>query len=269
MAKLFKDIRRSVIEKMSDRNYARLANAMSLMKGNSHRIDAGEAGRPFTVSDGKQQLKICRRNRVWLYKHGIGHRLDRLAKSYLLDRITEPLQGAFIDCGANVGELGAFGRARGLEYHAFEPEKLEADCSDMNNYDGEANTNRFGLWSEDGRLTFYSKPSTGDSSLFETEDYVDRTELQVRSLDSVAAEKDLKNIAILKIEAEGAEPEILKGAVETLKLTKYVTVDCGFEKGLKKESTLIPVCNILIGNDFEAVDWNPNRLTVLFRNKKR
>jgi FkbM family methyltransferase len=266
LVKILKKARRSLIEGLSDRQYVSFANAGAAIKGHKHRISVDSDSGIITVTDGGRRIFICRRNRLWLYKRGIADRIDRLARSYMLDRITEPLEGAFIDCGANVGELGAYARSRGLEYQAFEPEKLEADCCDLNNFEGAPRTNRFGLWSHDGALTFYSKPATGDSSLFETKDYVDRHDVSVRSLDSFAADTGLKRVAIFKLEAEGAEPEILAGATETLKVTSYVAVDCGFERGLKDESTLVPVFNTLLGKGFQAVDWNPNRLTVLFRN---
>lgn len=267
--KLLKSAQQSLIEGISNRQFVRLANSTSALKGHKHRIAMNDNESIMTLTDGDGELHICRRDRLWLYKRGIAARVKQLAESYLLHRITEPLEGAFIDCGANVGELGAFSRAKGLAYHAFEPENLEADCCDLNNFSGARGTNRFGLWSSDGELTFYSKPSSADSSLFETEEYVDQFKIKVRSLDSFAAETGLKKVAILKIEAEGAEPEILAGAHETLKSTAYVAVDCGFEKGVKKESTLVPVFNILLEAGFEAIDWNPKRVTALFKAKSR
>ncbi|WP_457588085.1 FkbM family methyltransferase [Ensifer canadensis] len=265
--KILKRVRQSMIEGLPNRQFVQFTNGTSVLKGYSHRIAMHSNDNTMTVMDGSDKLRICRRDRLWLYKRGIGARVNQLAESYLLHHISEPLQGAFVDCGANVGELGAYSRSKGLEYHAFEPEGLEADCCDRNNFDGKPQTNRFGLWSSDGELTFYSKPGTADGSLFETEQYADRFQVKVRSLDSYAAETGLKNVAILKIEAEGAEPEILAGARETLKSTRYVTVDCGFEKGVAKESTLIPVFNILLDAGFEAIDWNPRRVTALFKNR--
>lgn len=267
MAKTLKQLRRSATDKLPNAAYVALSNRTNALKGYKHRVEIGADGRIITISDGKDQLYICRRNRLWLYKRGIADRIKRLARAYLLHRLPEGLKGPFVDCGANVGELGLFSQEKGFDYHAFEPEEREATCCDLNNFEGSARTNRFGLWSHDGTLTFYSKPSTGDSSLFKMEDYVDKTEILVRSLDSVAAEIGLDDIAVLKIEAEGAEPEILKGATKALKSTAFVTVDCGFERGLNKESTLVPVLNIMSEANFEVVDWDPGRISFLFRNR--
>ena len=46
---------------------------------------------------------------------------------------------------------------------------------------------------------------------------------------------DFDDIKLIKLEAEGHELEILKGAMETLKNTKYITVDYGPEKVVMKE----------------------------------
>lgn len=266
MSKKIRKIRRDIISNMPPKIFDLYANIASLVKGYPHRVLSIGAGEMIEIRDKEEKITICRRTRISLYKRGVKNRLVNLAKSYLLDQIEEPLSGAFIDCGANVGELGAFSRAHNLDYHAFEPEKREADCCDLNNYDGSSRTNRVGLWSEDGTLEFYSKPSSADSSLFETDGYIERHVINVRSLDSYVLENNLNRIAIIKIEAEGAEPEILSGAEKSLRIAKYVTVDCGFERGKAEESTLVPVVNLMINFGFEAVAWNRDRVTMLFRN---
>ena len=35
---------------------------------------------------------------------------------------------------------------------------------------------------------------------------------------------------LIKLESEGFEPEVLVGSEETLRRTKYISVDCGYEK---------------------------------------
>jgi FkbM family methyltransferase len=261
-----KKTRRKLIARLHPYLFDLYENSFAFLKQYPHRVDSTPDGKLIRVRDHSDQFFICRRTRVSLYKRGIERRLTDLMKTYHLDKIPEPLSGAFIDCGANVGELGAFSRAKGLDYHAFEPEPLEADCCDQNNFQGKRKTNRVGLWSEDGTMTFYSKPSTADSSLFETDGYHDRHTLNVRSLDSFTAENGIDAIAVIKIEAEGAEPEILIGASESLKRARYVTVDCGFERGRAQESTLVPVINFMLTSGFEAVAWNKDRVTMLFRN---
>lgn len=267
LSRVFEPLRNAFTDNAPDQVFVAMSNLKSVLRRYDRRI--GMNGQLIEVRDASSQITICRRHRVGMYKRGIGRRVNRLASEYRLPLIDEPLDGAFVDCGANIGELGIYARQLGLRYVPFEPEKLEADCCDMNNFGGRPETSRVGLWSEDTTLTFYSKPDSADSSLFQPADAVSKSELKVRALDSAAAELGLDRIAVLKIEAEGAEPEVLLGARHSLARTQYAAVDCGFERGSNKESTLVPCMNFLIGNGFEALDWNPARTTVLFRNLRR
>ena len=52
--------------------------------------------------------------------------------------------------------------------------------------------------------------------------------IEVIALDSLSIDTPIK---VFKVEAEGYEPEVLEGAIETLKLVEYVTVDFGAERG--------------------------------------
>ena len=76
-----------------------------------------------------------------------------------------------------------------------------------------------------------------------------------------------KPIKCLKLEAEGAEPEILEGLAEKINMIQFISADLGFERGVKCESTLLPVTNYLLSRNFEIVSLNYDRVSVLFRNK--
>jgi hypothetical protein len=73
-------------------------------------------------------------------------------------------------------------------------------------------------------------------------------------------------IKLLKIDAEGFEPEVLEGGLRTLQKVKYVSVDVSFERGILKESTLVPVLNLMLKNDFKVSKMNHERMAILFRN---
>jgi len=268
MTSLLKELGRRSTESMSDVLFERYTNTRNRLKGYPHRIAVDGRRQLITVRDPAGEIHICRRNRLWLYKKSIQGRLQELSRTYLLHLIDEDLSGAFIDCGANVGELGFWARARNLPYFAFEPEALEADCCDLNNFAGRAETNRLALWNEKTTLSFYSKPDTGDGSIFEMSDFVGVKTVQAIPLDDFVAERQIEKIAVMKIEAEGAEPEILAGASKSLSITRYLTVDCGFERGRQKESTLIPVIKAAARAGFSIVEWNPVRLVLLFRNER-
>ena len=149
-------------------------------------------------------IYICRGSRAQLYKDGIGQRVAALAKEYLLDRVAGG--GLLIDCGANVGELGLWARAKGLAYIPFEPEPLEAMCNDLNNFQGQPKTGRYALWNETGIRSFYSAPEWGDSSLIQPHNPSNRIDIQATTLDSALDRKQLlryPQAVILKVEVEG------------------------------------------------------------------
>ena len=79
---------------------------------------------------------------------------------------------------------------------------------------------------------FYVDKEGGNSSL-EYFGKNNETKVDIKNLDELG----LKDIKLLKIEAEGHENEVLQGSVETLKTTNYVVVDYGPEKGVEQKST--------------------------------
>ena len=77
-----------------------------------------------------------------------------------------------------------------------------------------------------------------------------------------------QRIKLIKLEAEGFEPEILQGLKKHLNLIEYITIDCGFERGIKLESTIAVCSNYLIKNNFKMIDFNTrlHRVVALFKN---
>ena len=76
---------------------------------------------------------------------------------------------------------------------------------------------------------------------------------------------NIKGVKLLKIEAEGAELEVLEGAKETLKYTEYVTVDYGPERGISKLSTSAEIVNFLYENNFKLIKVSKFRQVGLFK----
>ena len=51
-----------------------------------------------------------------------------------------------------------------------------------------------------------------------------------------------------------------------LNYVEYITIDCGFERGIKQESTIAECSNYLIKNKFKMIDFGKSRLVTLFKN---
>ena len=211
-----------------------------------------------------KKIHISRINRLRKYKHGIDLRLVNLQREYNTHKINLNTKDCIIDIGANIGEFGLFWLKKGHNVIAFEPETLEFDALKQNLPD--CNVYPIGLWKKDDTLKFYHKNESGDSSLFEVDDFNSCSEINVKTLDSF----DIKDpIGLIKIESEGAEPEIIEGGKLTIKRSKYVAVDVGRERGLKSESTLLPVINQLTDLGFKLIDFNSVRLCIVLINKSK
>ena len=88
------------------------------------------------------------------------------------------------------------------------------------------------------------------------------------TLDAALTNRDLSRPIILKLEAEGAEPEVLLGAQGTLAMIDWVSVDCGPEKGFAKDDTFLACHDILLAHGFRLVDVGFRRVTALYHNTR-
>ena len=73
---------------------------------------------------------------------------------------------------------------------------------------------------------------------------------------------------MLKLEAEGAEPEVLEGAISVLNSIDYVSADVGPERGIHEQETRDTVVNFLEAHGFELIkESKGHRKIVLLRRK--
>lgn len=220
------------------------------------------------TGDDSGEVHFCRPERIMRYALGVRRCLDNLLAAYMLGKVPLRPGDWVVDCGANVGEVSfALQRLQdGLSVVTIEPERLEANCADLNVHGGRPLTVRKVLWKSDGVLQFHSAAATADSSLFEPPVPHKVTEVQAITLARLVAELGIPRIRLLKLEAEGAEPEILLGAEPVLNRIDYIAADLGPERGLAQEQTATPVINFLLARGFELVDMKFDRVVCLFRN---
>lgn len=191
--------------------------------------------------------------------------LEKIYKTYCLDFINFEQDDLIIDCGANVGELNTAIKYFGydLKYIGFEPDKKTYECLVKNDTSEQNEYYEIALSNLSGQLNFYLDNEGGNSSL---EDFGadEKVVVDTKKLDDY----DFKNIKLLKIDAEGHEPEVLVGALNTLNEIQYISVDFGAERGIKQENTIPEVNNLLYSNNFELVKFSKYRLIGLYKNKK-
>jgi len=221
----------------------------------------------FVVHDGQQSLCIAPQERVQLYKKGLAHRFNRLALEYVLNDVPVRSGDLVVDIGANIGEVGLMLAQRyGCRVIAIEPEVEEFRCLTRNLSSIKAHCINLPLWSSVTELQFYSKNDTGDSSLFEIENPTGVRVVRASTLKDVLDQSGAQRVRLVKLEAEGAEPEILDGADDWLERIDYLTADVGPERGMSQQYTAVPVIARMQAAGFELLQVSSPRLVCLFRN---
>ena len=92
---------------------------------------------------------------------------------------------------------------------------------------------------------------------------------QNNDIKTLIDELNIDKIKLLKIEAEGYEPEVLEGLGDKMRICQYIAVDGGYERGIKSEQTLTIITNHLLNNGFEMMDIYFPWCRALFVNKKQ
>ena len=186
-----------------------------------------------------------------------------LLDQYSINQLEIKDNDLVIDCGANVGELyfSFLLNTQNIEYIAFEPDPAAFECLSLNINNKSDNLYNFALSSNEGKMKFYLDTFGANSSIehFGSEEFIT---VETKTLDSF----NFENIKLIKLEAEGHEIEVLKGSVNTLKNTEYITVDYGPEKGKEGNMTLPEVTNFLFKENFIIGNASSNRYTCLFKN---
>lgn len=254
-----------VISKAGGRLFCTLFNLRSIFRFLDIRFRYKGPQSPYVAfSNEESRSFFAKYQNSMTYSSGFKRRAEVLGAAYLLDLIEFNSGDVIVDCGANVGDLKLYFQKRTIEieYIGIEPSPLEYRCLQLNT--SPSKTMNIGLWNEDGSLNFYLSSSYGDSSFIKPDKYDEIKDISVKRLDSIYTGK----IKLLKLEAEGAEPEAIMGCEKLLPSIEYITADLGFERGINQESTLAPVINYLLKNDFELIRVGYPRIVALFKNTK-
>lgn len=255
----------SLGRKARGRPFCLLFNLRAAVRGVDARVRYEAAEGVFVVKSGRHEIRFRHEAQTYYAcKRGIVRRTQLLAETYFLSAIDFEPGDVVVDCGANVGELKYYFLEQGIDvdYIGIEPAPLEYRCLEQNV--APSRTYNMGLWDRDGELEFYLSSQMADSSLIEPPEYDEIVKVPTRRLDSLLPDTDIK---LLKLEAEGAEPEAIAGCAGILDRIRFVSADLGFERGREQSSTLGAVTNFLVSRGFEIVANGRKRLTVLFRNR--
>ena len=210
------------------------------------------------------KIYVSDRQRLGLYRHGEAYRQKWLLEDYCLPIGLISAGDRVIDVGANIGELGIWVESLGGHYMAFEPDPKVIQALRMNV--NSSHTFDVALSDTSGDAKFYLKTGEADSSLFRPEGVSEEVTVRTIPLDDFMKDfKDWEAIKLMKIEAEGMEPEVIAGALETLKHVEYVAVDAGPERG--GENTVPDVLNALSSLGFGVLSCYLKRGSFLLHNR--
>jgi FkbM family methyltransferase len=232
-------------KRISDALYRRWLEVKKPATGTFSGVDS-EGYYYVAEPDFSRRVFVSHQRRLGYYSNGVLARVNNLASEYGVLELELLPDDQVVDVGAHSGEFGLWVERFGAHYLAMEPDPVAYGALQRNFPNGH-NLN-VAAGSEEGSLEFFLNTSTGDSSLVNKAARSIRT--AVRPLDSVVAEIFPRGIiAVLKVEAEGYEPEVLLGAEKTLARTRIVTVDAGEER--QGKSTAPECLNFLYQRGFE------------------
>ena len=209
-----------------------------------------------------------------LYLKGLEFRSKQICECYLLNNIEFEDNDLVIDCGANFGDLYLFLNSlkNRFNYFGIEPGKIEFEALKFNteNKNSIIKIKLFNIafGKEKSEMELFYSPLDANSSLIEPPDYDTKYKVDVQTIDQFIIQNKIKGkkIKLLKLEAEGFEPEILQGCQNNLENIEYISADLGPERGVKKECTLVEVTNLLVSKGFKLIDFKYSRSVILFKN---
>lgn len=208
-----------------------------------------------------RHVKQCNR----CYTKGFKDRADKLADLYFFKEINFKDGDTLLDCGANVGDIKIWFYLNSIKinYIGFEPGKTEFELLKQNVHPSVVYN--LGLYNKNCNIKFYLRPDYAGSTIIKPKDNIIHTEIKVKKLEEFIDSR----IKCIKIEVEGAEPEVVEGLGEKINNVEFITADLGFGRGENLESELIPVTNFLLKRQFELINFKVvgNRIMALYKNK--
>lgn len=172
-------------------------------------------------------------------------------EKYTLDGFVDIEQGdVLIEVGGFTGEFTLPASTLADEVYSFEPDPITAECLQYNTKRC-SNVNVFNAaaWNEDDTLTFFTGNHPSDNSLIDIDEgeVQDQRVVEAIRLETFVEEQDLGDIDFLKVDAEGAEPEVIEGLGD-LNVRK-IAVDCTAERA--GQSTADEVREYLVDRGYE------------------
>lgn len=253
---------------VSEALWSQLISFVWLIAGNRTRVKYDQPSGIYRVQSLSEEIWVARRSRIRLFHRGVLGRLNFVENSYSLPKNVVEKGNVVIDCGANIGEFSRAMELKGAVVLAFEPDPREFKALEKNLRNRGSKAYSVALWSKSGEVFLNQANDTGDSAVVKSpQEKGDDIAVFATTLDEWATSNLAGDtlVSVLKLEAEGAEFDVILGAAKTLRRVKYICADLG-EPTLSSSNAVAEVTNLLMKSGFEIVSFSKNRCMTVFRN---
>ena len=214
--------------------------------------------------DGKDRIAAADNWRIrrYLYR-GLDRRFNGLLRDYLGNGLIEVSESdRVINFGANIGEVALALNRKGAHVLAIEPDPYVLSALSSNARGRRIEVSPAVAWEEDGEVELHIATEKGDTSAINSSGETIRA--QARRLDTVielfdGIDAHPPSIHLIVGDAEGAEPEVLRGATEALKRTRYVSIRVGAERNGKCPG---PECRSILENAGFTILMDENEILI-------
>lgn len=225
-------------------------------RGCTYRFKAGRKG-IIVLYDDKTTFHFVGYRRINRYLHtdGVERKKNAMKKKYCYSHCEIEPGDLVVEVGANVGEFTLMASEKAQRVIAFEPDPNCFFCLSENTKSiGNIEIIKKGVSNTDKAGTFYISSQDADSSLLKPKVFEDKMEVDFVRLDTWITSNNITKIDFLKVEAEGAEVEVLEGLAGKIDLVQKISVDAGPER--YGQPTSAEVNQILISNGFTTQIMN-------------
>ena len=155
--------------------------------------------------------------------------------------LKSPKNSVFLDVGAHNGstclpiakELKNNNR-NDIRIIAFEPnQKLSNEINKKSN-ENKLNIKCINIVVSDSKSTVFKKSDEGSGTMYDT--IFEGEEFKSNTLDNLLDELNIKSVFFLKVDVEGHEPKLLKGATKILKNTSHLYIEIWSNKHYETRS---------------------------------
>lgn len=205
-------------------------------------------------------------------------------------KVTKKLKNInlLIDVGANIGQFSLFAKKylNCKKIILFEPLKDEYNKLCKLFIDKDIIIHNLALGSKKSNSTINITNQRDSSSILDINSKIDESFKHIKiikkqiinleRLDNILKNSDLENVNLLKIDVQGFELQVLKGASKILRNIKYIYIECSEIQFYKDQSLYSDIHKYLLKNNFIKdgefnIQKNMNnqviQLDILYKNK--